>query len=71
MNINLLPLIYRAKQQPRLWMDSGSQNLVAKFWSSTRQVLEQETPVGQATAELEQNLLSQVMSRVSNSFAGF
>ena len=52
-------------------MDSGSQNLVAKFWSSTRQVLEQETPVGQATAELEQNLLSQVMSRVSNSFAGF
>ena len=52
-------------------MDSGSHNLLDEFWSSTKQVLQQENLGGQAAAELEQRLLLQVMSRVSASSAGF
>ena len=67
--MSFLPLICSAKQRPRLWMDSGSQSLLGEFWSGTKQVLEQQTPLGQATAELEQSLLLKIMSRVSASFA--
>ncbi len=60
-------LVCSERQAPRLWMDSGSHNLLDEFLDITSQLFEQGQH-GNAAEVVEQSLQTQLMSNVSNAW---